>query len=53
MDVDWPPVRELHAQLFAGFFNSEDGPEEEVTVGGASGYLCDYTAPWNAGCRPF
>lgn len=53
MALDWPPVRESHAQLLASGFNTEDGPQGHVTVGGAQGYLCDYTAPWNAGCRPF
>ena len=53
MALDWPPVRESHAQLLAAWFNPEDGPAGHVIVGGASGFLCDYTAPWNAGCRPF
>ncbi len=49
MALDWPPVKESHAQLLASFF----GPETGWTAAGASGYLCDYTAPWNAGCRDF
>lgn len=54
MDLDWPPVRESHAQLLASWFMDEPGTEAgDVTIAGASGYLCDYTAPWNAGCRPF
>jgi hypothetical protein len=54
MDLDWPPVRESHAQLLGSWFMAESGTEAgDIVIAGASGYLCDYTAPWNAGCRPF
>lgn len=53
MALDWPPVEESHAQLLGSWFGREEGPDGISTVGGADGWLCDYTGPWNAGCRPF
>lgn len=52
MVLDWPPVKESHAQLLSASFGPETwgGP---VVVGLVNGYLCDYTAPWNADCQPF
>jgi len=54
MPLDWPPVKESHAQLLAGSFGDEIDPNlgHGITAF-TSGYLCDYTAPWNAGCREF
>jgi hypothetical protein len=54
MALDWPPVKESHAQLLGSWFGDEIVPGfGHMISGGASGYLCDYTAPWNAGCRDF
>jgi hypothetical protein len=54
MVLRWPPVKESHAQLLASWFGDEMVPNQgRMTSGGASGYLCDYTAPWNSGCREF
>lgn len=50
LDLDWPPVRESHAQLIGTSFGPEPG---YALIAGAGGYLCDYTAPWNGGCREF
>ncbi|MEI7744692.1 MAG: hypothetical protein WCK58_13205 [Chloroflexota bacterium] len=44
-------VDESHAQLVAGYFGPNDGA---LGVGaGASGFICDYAAPWNANCHGF
>jgi len=54
MPLDWPPVKESHAQLLAAWFDGGDTDwAGYVVTAGTSGYLCDYTAPWNADCRPF
>jgi len=54
MPLDWPPVKESHAQLVSGFFGDEVDPTfGRIVSAGALGYLCDYTAPFNADCRPF
>ncbi len=54
MPLDWPPVRESHGQLLGSWFMQDQSPDAGVvTIAGASGYLCDYTGPWNAGCRLF
>jgi len=54
MALDWPPVKESHAQLLSAGFNTYDDQYwGHVVSGGAEGFLCDYTAPWNAGCRYF
>lgn len=47
--LPYPPAKESHAQLFSGFF----GPDAGGIVAGTEGYLCDYSAPWNAECRNF
>jgi len=60
-DVTWVPgarfpfvqqpygVDESHAQLVAAWF----GPGGTGTEVGISGYICDYSAPWNANCHDF
>jgi hypothetical protein len=55
MALDWPPVRESHAQLLGAWFYEQDLPAPFIHkfAAGTSGYLCDYTAPSNADCRPF
>ena len=53
MALDWPPVKESHAQLLTAGFNAETTDPNGGIVGGAEGFLCDYTGPWNGGCRPF
>jgi len=50
MALEWGPVKESHAQLIGTSFGVEPG---YATIAGTDGYLCDYTAPWNGGCRPF
>jgi hypothetical protein len=50
MDLEWKPVKESHAQLLDASFGPEPG---YALIGMTSGYLCDWTAPWNADCRPF
>lgn len=47
--LNYRPAQESHAQLFSGFF----GPDVGGIVAGTEGYLCDYSAPWNAVCREF
>jgi len=45
-------VDESHDQLVAAWF----GPGDPVDTGpefGISGYICDYSAPWNANCHDF
>jgi hypothetical protein len=50
----WPPVKESHAQLLESGFDTVYNPAGfHVVNAGTHGYLCDYTAPWNAGCRQF
>jgi hypothetical protein len=54
MDLSFAPVRESHAQLLSAGFNVyDDAIWGHVVSAGADGYLCDYTAPWNSGCRYF
>ncbi len=54
MDLEYPPVRESHAQLLSSGFNTyDDDIWGHVISAGVEGYLCDYTAPWNSGCRYF
>ena len=48
--LDVYPVRESHALLTGAYFGVEPG---YATLAGTSGALCDYSAPWNAGCRMF
>lgn len=49
-----PQVQRSHAQLTGAWFNREvNGPNGNVTVGGAGWYLCDFTNPWDTGCRMF
>ena len=47
--LPYPPAKESHAQLVSGFF----GPDAGGIVAGTDGYICDYSAPWNAECRNF
>jgi hypothetical protein len=49
-ELDWYPVRESHAQLGSASFGVEPG---YATIAGTGGSLCDYSAPWNVGCRMF
>jgi hypothetical protein len=49
--LPYAPAQESHAQLLASFFG--DDPDASGLVAGATGYLCDYSAPWNAECRDF
>jgi hypothetical protein len=54
MPLGGAPVKESHAQLLASWFGDETVPiQGHVTTGEASGYLCDYAAPWDSGCRYF
>jgi hypothetical protein len=49
-----PPVKESHAQLLSAWFDEyDDATWGHVVSAGADGYLCDYAAPWNSGCRYF
>jgi hypothetical protein len=50
---NWQVLRS-HAQLTGAWFNREvNGPNGNVTVGGAGWYLCDFANPWDTGCRMF
>jgi len=54
MTLDYPPIKESHAQLLGSHFDTKYNPAGfHVINAGTDGYLCDYTAPWNAGCRQF
>ena len=54
LPLNWPPVKESHAQLLGSHFDTAYNPAGfHVVNAGTDGYLCDYTAPWNAGCRQF
>jgi hypothetical protein len=54
MTLEYPPIKESHAQLLESSFDIRSNPAGfHVINAGAHGYLCDYTAPWHAGCRPF
>jgi hypothetical protein len=54
MDLRYPPVKESHAQLLSAWFDTyDDDIWGHVISAGTDGYLCDYTAPWNSGCRYF
>jgi hypothetical protein len=44
-------VDESHAQLVSAFFGPNDSAKGNGA--GASGYICDYSAPWNASCHAF
>jgi hypothetical protein len=51
VELDWYPVQESHAQLFAGFFGHDD--DADGIAAGVSSYLCDCACAWNADCRDF
>jgi hypothetical protein len=48
-------VDESHAQLVAAWFGHGNDPRTGATFKewGVSGYICDYSAPWNAVCHDF
>jgi hypothetical protein len=45
-------VDESHAQLVAAWFGTGD-LGDTFREWGVSGYVCDYSAPWNANCHDF